>query len=103
MKLYKILTFLMLSMVLLLTACGGNNNNSNSSPSPSASESGAPASESAKPSEEAPAKKMKIGLTVPTLGNPFFVAMSKGAQEVAAKYNAEVIVVAADHDLAKQT
>lgn len=48
-------------------------------------------------------KKLKIGLTVPTLGNPFFVAMSKGAEEVAAKYDAEVITVSADHDLAKQT
>lgn len=99
MKSYKILAFLMLSLVLLLTACGGKNNNSNSSPSAAPA-----AAESAKSSEEAaPAKKLKIGLTVPTLGNPFFVAMSKGAQEVASKYNAEVIVVAADHDLAKQT
>jgi ribose transport system substrate-binding protein len=48
-------------------------------------------------------KKLKIGLTVPSLGNPFFVAMSKGAEEVAAKYDAEVITVSADHDLAKQT
>jgi ribose transport system substrate-binding protein len=48
-------------------------------------------------------KQLKIGLTVPTLGNPFFVAMSKGAKEVATKYNAEVITVSADHDLAKQT
>jgi ribose transport system substrate-binding protein len=48
-------------------------------------------------------KQLKIGLTVPTLGNPFFVAMSKGAEEVAAKYDAEVITVSADHDLAKQT
>jgi ribose transport system substrate-binding protein len=48
-------------------------------------------------------KKLKIGLTVPTLGNPFFVAMSKGAEEVADKYDAEVITVSADHDLAKQT
>ncbi|MCZ8517922.1 MULTISPECIES: ABC transporter substrate-binding protein [Paenibacillus] len=49
------------------------------------------------------AKKLRIGLTVPTLSNPFFVAMSKGAQEAASKFNAEVITVSADQDLAKQT
>ncbi|AFC29189.1 ribose ABC superfamily ATP binding cassette transporter, binding protein [Paenibacillus mucilaginosus 3016] len=49
------------------------------------------------------AKKVRIGLTVPTLSNPFFVAMSKGAQEAASKFNAEVITVSADQDLAKQT
>lgn len=48
-------------------------------------------------------KKLKIGLTVPNLSNPFFVAMSKGAKEVASKYNAEVTTVSADQDLAKQT
>ncbi|WP_426452612.1 ABC transporter substrate-binding protein [Paenibacillus sp. S-38] len=49
------------------------------------------------------AKKIRIGLTVPTLSNPFFVAMSKGAQQAASKFNAEVITVSADQDLAKQT
>ncbi|MNK26845.1 D-ribose-binding periplasmic protein precursor [compost metagenome] len=48
-------------------------------------------------------KKLKIGLTVPTLGNPFFVAMSKGAQLAAVKYNADITTVSADQDLAKQT
>ncbi|WHY72854.1 ABC transporter substrate-binding protein [Fictibacillus enclensis] len=48
-------------------------------------------------------KKLKIGLTVPNLSNPFFVAMSKGAKEVASKYNAEVTTVSADQDLSKQT
>jgi ribose transport system substrate-binding protein len=48
-------------------------------------------------------KKLKIGLTVPSLSNPFFVAMAKGAKEVASKYNAEVTTVSADQDLAKQT
>ncbi|WP_123043303.1 ABC transporter substrate-binding protein [Cohnella candidum] len=101
MKSYKLVVLMMLALTLVLSACGGKKEES--SPSPSASQSSQPAaSESAKPSEE-PAKKLKIGLTVPNLSNPFFVAMSKGAQEVAAKYNAEVTVVAADQDLAKQT
>ncbi|RKL67292.1 ribose ABC transporter ATP-binding protein [Salipaludibacillus neizhouensis] len=48
-------------------------------------------------------KKLSIGLTVPTLGNPFFVAMSNGAEEVAENYDAEVMTVSAEHDLARQT
>lgn len=95
------IVFLLLSFVLLVTACSSKNESS--SPSPSENQKAASTNASEKPSEEPPAKKLKIGLTVPTLGNPFFVAMSKGAQEVAAKYNAEVTVVGADQDLAKQT
>ncbi|GIM46714.1 ribose ABC superfamily ATP-binding protein [Collibacillus ludicampi] len=54
-------------------------------------------------SEGQTAKKIKIGLTVGTLSNPFFVSMGKGAEEAAKKYNAEVYTVSADYDLAKQT
>ncbi|MGD6819122.1 ABC transporter substrate-binding protein [Metabacillus sp. 113a] len=52
-----------------------------------------------------PAKKgeLKIGLTVGTLANPFFVSMSKGAEEAAKEMGAELISVSADYDLAKQT
>ncbi|WP_410511331.1 ABC transporter substrate-binding protein [Paenibacillus sp. BR2-3] len=88
-------------LLLVLSACSSNNTNT------AASNSGNKSKETAAPANNAePAtadKKLKIGLTVPTLGNPFFVAMSKGAQEVATKYNAEVTTVSADHDLAKQT
>ncbi len=97
MKSYKMLVFLMLSLFLVLSACSGNSANKGSNSAAGTETSGNAAKD--QPEE----KKLKIGLTVPTLGNPFFVAMSKGAQEVAAKYNAEVTVVAAEHDLAKQT
>lgn len=100
MKSNKLLVLLMLSLVLILSACSGNNGNNSGSKNTSAAKNN---TETATTDEQPEQKKMKIGLTVPTLGNPFFVAMSKGAQEVAAKYNAEVIVVSADHDLAKQT
>ena len=77
--------FLIFSAVLLviLSAC------SSGSTTPSASPAG---TEKAQPTTDAGKsnKKLKIGLTVPTLSNPFFVAMSKGAQEAASKYNAEV-------------
>ncbi|MBB3108179.1 ribose transport system substrate-binding protein [Paenibacillus phyllosphaerae] len=104
MKTYKTkaLALLVLSFMLVLSACStGNSNNGGST---AAAEDGqAAAGGNAKTDDGKAEKKLKIGLTVPTLGNPFFVAMSKGAEEVAAKYNAEVIVVSADHDLAKQT
>lgn len=47
--------------------------------------------------------KLKIGFTLGTLANPFFVSMSKGAEEAGEEIGAEVITVSADYDLAKQT
>ncbi|QYR22365.1 ABC transporter substrate-binding protein [Paenibacillus sp. sptzw28] len=91
MKSYKLLVLLMLSSVLVLSACSMNNPGNNGF------------SDTASNENAAKGKKLMIGLTVPTLGNPFFVSMSKGAQEVAKKYNAEITVVSADQDLAKQT
>ncbi len=44
-----------------------------------------------------------IGLAVSTLNNPFFVTLSEGAKEAAAEKDAELIVVAAGDDAAKQT
>lgn len=99
MKSYRMLVFLMLSLFLVLSACSGNSANKGSNNAADTGTSGNTAGAGEQPGQ----KKLKIGLTVPTLGNPFFVAMSKGAQEAAAKHNAEVTVVAADHDLAKQT
>jgi ribose transport system substrate-binding protein len=47
--------------------------------------------------------QLKIGLTVGTLANPFFVAMGKGAEEAGKELDAEVLVESAEYDLAKQT
>ncbi|GLI04859.1 ribose ABC superfamily ATP-binding protein [Paenibacillus tyrfis] len=94
MKSFKFLSFVLLAYVLLLSACSIDENKSVST--------GEKAESSVK-NGAASGKKLKIGMTVPTLGNPFFVAMSKGAQEAANKYNADITVVSADHDLAKQT
>lgn len=44
-----------------------------------------------------------IGLAVSTLNNPFFVTLSEGAKEAAAEKDAELIVVDAGDDAAKQT
>ncbi|MEH7119950.1 ABC transporter substrate-binding protein [Neobacillus vireti] len=89
MKNFKIFNIVLLILTLcFLGACSNNESTSNSG----------------KPDDKSKnEKKLKIGLTVPNLSNPFFVAMSKGAKEVASKYNAEVMTVSADQDLAKQT
>ncbi|MEH7612055.1 MULTISPECIES: ABC transporter substrate-binding protein [Bacillaceae] len=89
MKNFKIFNIVLLILTLcFLGACSNNESASNTSKTDDKSNT---------------EKKLKIGLTVPNLSNPFFVAMSKGAKEVASKYNADVTTVSADQDLAKQT
>ncbi|MEH7548027.1 ABC transporter substrate-binding protein [Neobacillus vireti] len=89
MKNFKIFNIVLLILTLcFLGACSNNESASNGGKTDNKSNT---------------EKKLKIGLTVPNLSNPFFVAMSKGAKEVASKYNAEVTTVSADQDLAKQT
>ena len=53
--------------------------------------------------ESANKKDLKIGLTLNNLANPFFVSMSEAAEDYAKDLGAEMIVQAADADLAKQT
>ncbi|MBM7655748.1 ABC transporter substrate-binding protein [Neobacillus cucumis] len=89
MKNFKIFNIVLLILTLcFLGACSNNESASNTSKTDNKSNT---------------EKKLKIGLTVPNLSNPYFVAMSKGAKEVASKYNADVTTVSADQDLAKQT
>ncbi|WP_205418565.1 substrate-binding domain-containing protein [Paraliobacillus sediminis] len=97
---FKSMGFIMIGILLiLLAACGGTDEStsqtedSNSTEETNQSEEGT--------SEEAEA--IKIGLTLNNLANPFFVAMSDAATEYAEELGAEIIVQAADADLAKQT
>lgn len=53
----------------------------------------------------AQARELKaVGITVGTLGNPFFIAVSKGATDAVRQINpqAKVVVASADYDLNKQ-
>lgn len=68
----------------------------------------APNSESEQPAEgskEAPAadESIKIGLSVSTLNNPFFVTLKEGAEAEAQKQGIEITTVDAQNDPAKQT
>lgn len=57
----------------------------------------------AKSKKSANAGEIKIGLSVSTLNNPFFVSLKDGVVKEAKKLNIEVIVVDAQNDSAKQS
>lgn len=80
---------LMVLVVLMtfLTACSGGAGESTSKPVQEESNG---------------EKQLIIALSVGTLANPFFVAMSKGVEEAGAELGAHVIVESAEYDLAKQ-
>ncbi|HEY3368109.1 MAG TPA: ribose ABC transporter substrate-binding protein RbsB [Symbiobacteriaceae bacterium] len=61
-----------------------------------------PAAPAAPATPAAPAKKV-IGLAVSTLNNPFFVDLRDGAKAAADKAGADLIVLDAQNDAAKQT
>lgn len=54
------------------------------------------------PPTATPAKKIRIGLFVPVSGNTYEEARLRGAQEAAARLNAEVVNFAGDYDSLKQ-
>jgi ribose transport system substrate-binding protein len=56
----------------------------------------------AKPTKNTNPEDIKIGLSVSTLNNPFFVSMKNGVQDEAKKQGMEVVVVDAQNDAAKQ-
>ncbi|KGX90740.1 D-ribose transporter subunit RbsB [Pontibacillus halophilus JSM 076056 = DSM 19796] len=56
----------------------------------------------AKPSSGEAGEDVKIGLSVSTLNNPFFVSMKDGVEQEAAEQDMEVVVVDAQNDAAKQ-
>lgn len=56
----------------------------------------------AKPDQETDLEEIKLGLSVSTLNNPFFVSMKNGVEEEAKAMGMEVVVVDAQNDAAKQ-
>ncbi|WP_240733095.1 substrate-binding domain-containing protein [Jeotgalibacillus sp. S-D1] len=78
-------------LLLLLTACTSGESSSGEGEDGAVATSGEGS------------KELKIGLTVNNLDNPFFVSMSNAAEAHAEELGAEIIVQAADADLAKQT
>lgn len=57
----------------------------------------------AKPKADGDVKDIKIGLSISTLNNPFFVSLKDGVVAEAAKQGMEVVVVDAQNDSAKQS
>ncbi len=56
----------------------------------------------AKPSQDTDLEDIKIGLSVSTLNNPFFVSMKEGVEAEAKANGMDVVVVDAQNDAAKQ-
>jgi len=88
----KLLSTFLVSMLMVsgLAACS-------SSSSTTKKEEAKPA-ESAQPADD----KLTIGLAISTLNNPFFVTLKDGAEQAAEAAGAELIVVDAQDDTAKQ-
>ena len=79
----KIIYTLVLPLIaLLFTSCGGDGQNINS--------------------QGESEKKGTIGVSVLTLGNPFFNVIAEGVKEEAAKHGYDVVVVDGDRDVQKQ-
>lgn len=79
-------------MVLIVSACGNNSENSVNGSAPGDSNS----------AENPSGNASTIGFTVPTLNNPFFVDMQKGAEQAAAERGLKLIMVGGDNDITKQ-
>jgi ribose transport system substrate-binding protein len=79
----KIIHTLVLPLIaLLFSSCGGDGQNINS--------------------QAESEKKGTIGVSVLTLGNPFFNVIAEGVKEEAAKHGYDVVVVDGDRDVQKQ-
>ena len=82
----KMMFLVMLAMMLVLAACSME----------------APGSSSSKEEEGKSEGDFKIGFSISTLNNPFFVTLSEGAQEKADELGVELSVVDAQDNASKQ-
>ncbi|KRE69698.1 substrate-binding domain-containing protein [Paenibacillus sp. Soil750] len=100
MKSIKVVSFILIAVAwVTLTACSSSKI---TEPSETSEETFAPlVTEKAVPAKKE--QEVVVGFTLQNLSNPFFVAMSKGATAGAMLHGADVIIVSAEGDLAKQT
>ncbi len=80
--------FLILSIVLVISACSnnGSNNDKENQSDNSSNNSGTET----------------LGFIVPTMNNPYFADMEKGAKQAASDHGIQVTVVGGDNDVTKQ-
>jgi ribose transport system substrate-binding protein len=87
---------LIVSVLLILVACGGSTEQVEEPPE-------APATEEEVPQESAPADEaVTLGLSLSTLNNPFFVTLGDGAQASADAAGVDLVVVDAQDDPAQE-
>jgi ribose transport system substrate-binding protein len=85
-KLTSMFTVLMLALGVLLAGCSLDNGTTTTSGNNEKKKDG----------------DIKIGLSISTLNNPFFVTLKEGAEKAAKEANAQLTVVDAQNDSAKQ-
>lgn len=81
-------TMVVMALILLLAACGGNDGNN--------------ASGNDKNTDAGDKQDMKVGIAVNTLNNPFFVDLKEGAEETAEEERIDLVVTDSQGDPGKQ-
>lgn len=81
-------TMVVMALILLLAACGGNDGNN--------------ASGNDKNTDAGDKQDMKVGIAVNTLNNPFFVDLKEGAEETAEEEGIDLVVTDSQGDPGKQ-
>lgn len=83
----RTLTIVVMAMIFLLAACGGNDNN---------------ASNNEKNTDTGDKQDVKVGIAVNTLNNPFFVDLKEGAEETAKQEGIDLVVTDSQGDPGQQ-
>ena len=105
-KILSLLIVLVCVVAFMLTACATPSLPGASSAAPASSEAAAsaaaPASSAAASAAPAAGGKIKIGMSIPQLANPYFVSVMNGVQAKCDELGYELIPVDAKYDVAKQ-
>ncbi len=105
MKAKKVIVSLFIAlMMVFMVACSGNNNGTNDNTNNNGqTNNNTGNNNNTDNSNNNNNISQKVGLSVSTLNNPFFVTLTEGAKTAAKANNIELVVVDAGDDVAKQT
>jgi ribose transport system substrate-binding protein len=92
MKKLTVIVAFVLATILILAGCSTQSKLESGAAKPSDNKAGGAAA----------GGKMTIGLSISTLNNPFFVTLKEGAEKAAKEAGADIVVVDAQNDTAKQ-
>ena len=100
-RITKLLSVLLLA-VFVLTACSLEGQNKDAKKEESKQEEKTENKEENKDDDKAKDKDIKIGVSLSTLNNPFFVSIREGVEEVAKEENVETVITDAQNDSSTQ-